>query len=429
MGTRKLTDRDAVVAAFKTAGISARGLIEAGTEPYPVTTPVVQAIMDEMTEFHSMLAALQDGDGSGRAIGDDEDVAQSGEDSPGLFGRAAQALGFGKRRGDSPAAVLNQFGDFLVYLAEPGLAGNSASDFRPLTHPIEFMAFRDLRVEGYSMDRLMSVDPSAFRRAAPLVERMKRLHSYLAHDRFESAREARRRLAAASVEESSSEAAPDAGDGLYYLSIPRSVATKAWLALRARVDASGLYPVFIGSPRMLEWPTVSFTAQETMREARTIDIGALLSSALSHHGRGFPRGEWIADYKGLHKPLFGEAQFDPAPDPLVALALVPARKSADCLANFIYREDERRTALMAACVRRLSANFGARLLCASENSVELLVANPPKDRGSALQAAQECWICFSGMAQGEYEVGIECDSLEAMATYLMKSTVWYFRWS
>jgi hypothetical protein len=68
------------------------------------------------------------------------------------------------------------------------------------------------------------------------------------------------------------------------------------------------------------------------------------------------------------------------------------------------------------------AQFGAEIAGVSGDTVECVVANPPRTKEAALALAwQQCWYCTDIVYQG-------CGSVNNLAASLMNSNGWFFWW-
>jgi hypothetical protein len=142
--------------------------------------------------------------------------------------------------------------------------------------------------------------------------------------------------------------------------------------------------------------------------------------------RGIPRGDWpndVSPSSPFHVGMYITHDRDMTPHN-VTIGLFP------------YQEGWKVPAVMKfggwnACpppgehcsvMRFWDSNYGARLACMTEDTVEFMVRNPPTTKEAALILARDHYLyCDDCVEQGTY-------SLDRLAAQLLKGEWWYFWW-
>jgi Domain of unknown function (DUF4253) len=112
------------------------------------------------------------------------------------------------------------------------------------------------------------------------------------------------------------------------------------------------------------------------------------------------------------------------PHPKVHVALLPVREHWQVpqhlrLGGWNECPD---AAVHAAMMREWGERFGAEVVCANFDTLELRVARPPRRRDEARKLAREHYLYCSDIV--EQGVG----SVEALALALLRAPTWYFWW-
>lgn len=224
-----------------------------------------------------------------------------------------------------------------------------------------------------------------------------------------------------------------AEDEIYLLTTTGASAVSLWRRLRSLVDASGCWPVLLGSDEDLEMH------QENLEEAEEVSSHTLIRAAtgldvqvwLKEQGDASEvdlQGAWPDRVPAERDP---DAEFTIPTDiltrkpfPAVHLALVPTRVGWEVPAYLRFGgwnacpQPEEHLALW----RYWGERYGAEIVGISHDVVEATVSRPPTDRESALALAREQYLyCDDIVSQG-------CGSLNVLAALLLRRSTWYFWW-
>jgi hypothetical protein len=219
-------------------------------------------------------------------------------------------------------------------------------------------------------------------------------------------------------------------------------AVEVWEHLREAVEESAHWPVLLGGDDELRFlgeipadePHEATLALASALDGRSWPAGRAEETRawlVSHgHEPGDeeedlpPRGDWPPDIQPCHSFSAPFGRTVNVPLPRVHIGLVPTRHGHEVPAFLRFGgwnacpNPEQHVAVL----RSWSERYGAELVSLTHDVIELAVSRPPIDREVALALAMEQYqYCNDIVDQG---VG----TLEALASGLLGSTVWYFWW-
>jgi hypothetical protein len=236
---------------------------------------------------------------------------------------------------------------------------------------------------------------------------------------------------------------PDMAEPVYYLAVPQPQATTLWQTLRQRVHHTGYWPILLGNA---EEVTIfqDWLGEDTQREpppqAQIATSLALDPHDSFQHVYTFNYGDEpeidLPTYLQLVRGKWPAYQI-PTPklavlsDPIthiayesIALGLVPTTVSWQIPAFFYYGNWNGcpPTTTHCAILRYWEEQYGAEIVSAMHDTLELHVRLPPQTRDAALTLAEEQFAYCPDIV----EQGVE--SVSALAAHLLDSPLWYFWW-
>ncbi|HEX2517410.1 MAG TPA: DUF4253 domain-containing protein [Chloroflexota bacterium] len=241
---------------------------------------------------------------------------------------------------------------------------------------------------------------------------------------------------------------PAAGGGLHRLTTSGQGALRHWRALRDLVDETGHWPVLLGGEveaRSLVRDLESYPAPGAPSERPGAPPGPpeATPAALVRRGLALDPGAWLReraaadpDYYAVPHgpwppPAWPRSGFtipqDPRtrqPLPEVVVALVPTTHSWEVAVHLRLGgwNEHPEPAVHVALHKAWHERYGAELVGATHDVIELRVLRPPQDREQALALALEQYVyCADIVQQGS-------DTIEALAAGLVEAEVWYFWW-
>ncbi|MEM1450375.1 MAG: DUF4253 domain-containing protein [Planctomycetota bacterium] len=240
-----------------------------------------------------------------------------------------------------------------------------------------------------------------------------------------------RLLAAGGVETGELTVHDSGPDGtVYRFDVDAEAAIATWERVRALTKRTGFYPVVCRDENAMLSSLLEFaegTVGETIAAADRVDpaawTAARVAAAPGYYG-GVELGavREVARSDGWTVPydiLTGE----PAED--VWIALVPTTKPWEALAYLRYGNwNECPAAEVHVAVHRAwHEAYGAEVVCATGDTVEMRVARPPSDREAAAKLARDQFVYSGGdlVFQG-YE------TLNDLTSALIDAPVWFFWW-
>jgi hypothetical protein len=221
---------------------------------------------------------------------------------------------------------------------------------------------------------------------------------------------------------------PRGEKSVHVLRIHGSRAIDLWRRLRGAVERTGSWPVILGKPELLAEIEESETRspEEIIEAARKIDAASWLEKRVEEEPdvHEVEEGSWPSKAKPATAFQTPYDVLGGKPLPEVLVALVPTLNSWEAPAHLKYGAwnecppPEAHVALM----KRWHDLYGAEVACMADDVVEVQVARPPADRDGAMKLAREHFIyCTDIVHQGT-------ETLEALASALLGSSVWYFWW-
>jgi hypothetical protein len=218
-------------------------------------------------------------------------------------------------------------------------------------------------------------------------------------------------------------------------------AMAAWEALRAASARTGWHPVVIGDEQGVEAVREGLDAEDApsvedvLAEAARLEPERVLGEHRAEHlasGEGeVPHEEWSDEDERITEEGAAEVRFHAGRDvlsgeplPEVAIALLPTRDGADAPAwlGLGGWNECPSAAEHVALLRRWRERWGAEVVAASGDTIELAVSEPPRDVGAARALAEEQYAYAPDIVdQGT-------GSIERLAASLVGGRVWFFWW-
>ena len=234
--------------------------------------------------------------------------------------------------------------------------------------------------------------------------------------------------------------------GIYTLTVPGAGAIAQWRRLREVVPQMGYWPVLLGGEQDLKMHREMLGDADERTPGEIIQQGVALNphdwlakqaekwndeaeefSLDEYHGE-WPGGNHASTqfqtpnhYPGKRKSvlnLFGKQK------PELYLGLVPASQGWEVPAPLRLGgwNDCPPPEVHVSFMRYWHDSYGAELVAATHDVVEMQVARPPTTREGALSLAMEQFFyCGDVVTQGT-------ETLERLAATLLKGTVWFFWW-
>lgn len=227
---------------------------------------------------------------------------------------------------------------------------------------------------------------------------------------------------------------------LFYFSVPGEKAEEVWLRLREQVDASGLWPVILGTEDDCEEQVYAVNHPE--------ELGHEAAEAIIKKGLVLNATEWLDERYNAQPDFFQTDEVKGGDDysafnaiskkyqfytvmdlqkmyhPDINIALVPTRNSWEVPALLYYGGWNECPVPEAhvAMLRYWNEKHGAELFSMAGDVLELYVRHPPTEPAAALALAREQFIyCSDIVHQGT-------ETLHALAEEIAGSHGWFFWW-
>ncbi len=209
-------------------------------------------------------------------------------------------------------------------------------------------------------------------------------------------------------------------------------AISTWERLRAITEKTGFYPVVVRDKYgemndMFTEPSVE-SPEMILSKASTLNVQDWLrglKTKFEHEGseHQWPRnrGQSAPGVTTFHVPI-ADSPKDPAAG--VWLMLLPTRHGYEAPAYLSFGgwNECPDPEIQVAVLKSWHERFGADLVTMGADILELRVAKPPKTDDGCLAIAEEHYLyCNDIVTQGH-------QSIDALASSLDKSTVWFFWW-
>ncbi len=224
---------------------------------------------------------------------------------------------------------------------------------------------------------------------------------------------------------------------IYYFGVPGSDAVALWHKLRGLVDHTGHWPVLLGDDKELEDHREALAdehypaTQEMLEAAEAIDAESWLKDALADmfepdddYTRDDLRGEWPSNAEPQHEFSIPYDRRTGRPYPTIHIGLVPTTLGwqVPALLHFGAWNDCPKPEEHVSVLKRWEQRYGAELVGVTHDTIEMLVARPPRTRDDALALAYEqVAYCPDIVDQG-------AGTLDALAAVLVNGSVWFFWW-
>ena len=221
------------------------------------------------------------------------------------------------------------------------------------------------------------------------------------------------------------------GTTLFWFTVPGEKALAVWKDLRDKAPQLSYWPVIFGDPKHLQRfaeLVVSNHAtppQETLQAAAKLDVQEFLERRTEEFSDEHAHGQWppsiqaMGDFT-LPRNILKQGEFLKSVD----IGIVPAKHGWEVPAQICFGgwNDCPMPEEQVAVLRYWNETYGAELVGASNDVLELRVARRPSSKEEALRLAQEqFWFCYDIVDQG---VG----TIENLAATLLVSDIWYFWW-
>jgi hypothetical protein len=187
------------------------------------------------------------------------------------------------------------------------------------------------------------------------------------------------------------------------------------------------YPVLLGDPRNLErlaeaMSETDESSEALVRAAERLDPQEWL---LAREGivEEVDSGEWPDDAKA-GSGITAHLQTGNKPLPSVSIALIPtdAAWKVPCYLKLGGWNECPFAPEQASLFRKWEAEYGAKIVAVTSDTIECEVANPPTTRLAAMKLAREqALFCSDIVSQGT-------GTVEALAATLLHGLSWYFWW-
>jgi hypothetical protein len=264
------------------------------------------------------------------------------------------------------------------------------------------------------------------------------------------------------------------GETTYALTVGGYEAVDLWERLRALAPQTGRWPLLVGSPGEEDLPTgrevwayeeggqarlkKAPRFQDILKEAEKIDARALLDgwytqriadleellaeAVANRYGedaehfrsllngpkelRGMERGDWPenAEPNSPWSIAAGITHDRDMQERQVTLALLPVERGweAPAVMKFGGWNECPHPADHVAVLRYWHEQFGADVVAITNDTVEAMVARPPRSKKAALSLARDQYqYCPDIVTQGTY-------TLDTLAAGLLRGEAWYFWW-
>lgn len=228
----------------------------------------------------------------------------------------------------------------------------------------------------------------------------------------------------------------DGADDIYTLTVPGTEAIAQWRRLRTLVPQTGHWPVLLGGEQDLEMHQEMLDDADERTPGDIIQQGVALNPQdwLARRAEEWSEeaGEFsLADYHGewpagnhaatkFHTP----SHYSGKRRQQLYLGLVPAYQGWEvpALLRFGGWNECPSPEVHVSLVRDWHDRYGAELVAATHDVVEMQVARPPTTREAALAlATEQFFYCEDIVTQG-------METLERLAAILLNGTAWYFWW-
>jgi hypothetical protein len=224
-------------------------------------------------------------------------------------------------------------------------------------------------------------------------------------------------------------------DGIYTVAVPAKEVLSVWRRLRDAAPQTGYWPVLLGGSDDLgihqeQIEDDERTPADIIQQGLSIDPLAWLTSRKlewfaedEDASLDVYHGEWS---QGTHaKHTFSVSRdFTGFLKPLLYLGMVPAACSWEVPAHLKLGgwNDCPFSEVHVSLMKYWAGKYGAEIVCATHDVVEMQVSRPPTTREAALElASEQFFYCEDVVAQGT-------ETLERLAVTLLNGTVWFFWW-
>ena len=228
----------------------------------------------------------------------------------------------------------------------------------------------------------------------------------------------------------------DGSDDVWTFAVPGPEAVSVWRRIRQSVARTGRWPVMLGSKSDLEAhrglleEAEERTPQDVIHQGEAMNVPAWFVEREKNWageepdgGLGGYHGDWPLGDQASHS-FYVPANYKLGKESALYFGLFPAHEGWEVPAHLRwggwnecpFAEEH------VGVLKYWHERYGAELVCATHDIIEMQVARPPKTREEALQLATEQFLyCEDIVTQG-------LETLERLASTLLGGAVWYFWW-
>lgn len=229
---------------------------------------------------------------------------------------------------------------------------------------------------------------------------------------------------------------------MYSVQVSAVKTTEVWHSLRNLVEEAGYWPLFVTDRDMVSRLTEQMSESDHAGFSRIVDEGESLDfegwlREEEEAGKEYfdfrteLMGEWPDDSEPMHTfTQLVELKVDKSAEIIfealdtVVLLLCPVTKPwhISALLNFGGWNSCPGPAVHTAAFKYWNERCGAEPAFIAFDTIEFYITNPPSTKETAIDLAIQQYVyCEDRVSQG-------AESISALASFLLDSTVWYFWW-
>jgi len=218
----------------------------------------------------------------------------------------------------------------------------------------------------------------------------------------------------------------DAEPRLLGFGVESAGAVEMWESLRAATDRTGLYPVILAGVDMLEDAAADAPpVEEILAKAAELDVPRWLKWRARENLEGLDEGDGSGEAEPNNSFVLPFDINSGKPRDDLSMALLPTRSPWEAAAYHLGwtgvnydLEPEHHVAVHKYWHER----YGAELVTAAIDTMEMRVTRPPRDYDAAMKLARE----QGGYCPDIIMQGVE--TLDALAKTVLAASAWYFWW-